>query len=73
MVNDTQLTIKVIRIKIENVFNIGISKSTVHREIKNLNYSYIKHRPKHFKQEQNKVSEFKINISREIAIVFRLN
>ena len=64
---DSQLTIKAIRIKIENVFNIEISKSTVHREIKKLNYSYIKPRPKHFKQDQNKVAEFKKNISQEIA------
>ncbi|WP_075260281.1 winged helix-turn-helix domain-containing protein [Holospora undulata] len=27
--------------------------------MKKLNYSYIKPRPKHFKQEQNKVAEFK--------------
>lgn len=56
---DSQLTIKAIRIKIEESFNIVISKSTVHREIKKLEYSYIKPRPQHFKQDQNKVSEFK--------------
>ncbi|WP_084490936.1 helix-turn-helix domain-containing protein [Holospora elegans] len=47
----SQLTIKAIRIKLKNVFNIEMSKSTVHREIKKLNYSYIKPRPKLFKQE----------------------
>jgi len=56
---DSQLTIKAIRIKIEESFNVAISKSTVHREIKKLNYSYIKPRPQHFKQNQNKVAEFK--------------
>lgn len=56
---DSQLTIKAIRIKIEESFDVVISKSTVHREIKKLNYSYIKPRPQHFKQDQNKVVEFK--------------
>ncbi|WP_052567187.1 winged helix-turn-helix domain-containing protein [Holospora elegans] len=50
---DSQLTTKAIRIKLENVFNIEMSKSTVHQEIKKLNYFYIKPRPKRFKQKQN--------------------
>jgi transposase len=56
---DSQLTIKSIRIKIQKIFNIEISKSTVHREIQKLNYSYIKPRPKHFKQDKEKVMEYK--------------
>lgn len=56
---DSQLTIKAIRIKIEESFDVELSKSTVHREIKKLNYSYIKPRPQHFKQDQIKVAEFK--------------
>ena len=56
---DSQLTIKAIRIKIAESFNIILGKSTVHREIKKLNYSYIKPRPQHFKQDQIKVAEFK--------------
>lgn len=57
--DNSQLTIKAIVIQIEQVFGINVSKSTVHREIQNLGYSYIKPRPKHFKQDPNKVSEFK--------------
>jgi transposase len=57
--SDSGLTIKAIRIKIAETFSIDISKSTVHRELKKLNYSYIKPRPKHFKQDPELVSEFK--------------
>jgi transposase len=57
--DNSQLTINATRIKIEQVFGVSLSKSTVHREIRNLGYSYIKPRPKHFKQDPNKVSEFK--------------
>lgn len=57
--DNSQLTINTTRIKIEQVFAVSLSKSTVHREIQNLGYSYIKPRPKHFKQDSNKVSEFK--------------
>ena len=56
---DGQLTIKAIRLKIKERFDIELGKSTVHREIKKLNYSYIKPRPQHHKQDQTKVSEFK--------------
>lgn len=57
--DNNQLTINAIRIKIEENFAVSIGKSTVHREIQKLGYSYIKPRPKHFKQDPNKVSEFK--------------
>lgn len=65
---NSQLTIKAIRIRIEESFDIKISKSTVHREIQKLNYSYIKPRPRHFKQDQIKVDEFKKNISQEVLV-----
>jgi transposase len=57
--DNSQLTINATRIKIEQVFAVSLSKSTVHREIHKLGYSYINPRPKHFKQDQTKVSEFK--------------
>lgn len=46
---DSQLTLEAIKLKIKEQYNIEISKSTVHREIQKLNYSYIKPRPQHFK------------------------
>jgi len=57
--DDSQITIKKLRIKIEQDFNLKISASTVHREVLKLDYSYITPRPKHFKQDQNQVTEFK--------------
>lgn len=59
MKDTSQLTINAIRIKIEEVFAVSLSKSTVHRELQKLGYSYIKPRPKHFKQDPNQASEFK--------------
>ncbi len=56
---NSQLTINAIKIKIEQIFTVSLSKSTVHREIQKLGYSYIKPRSKHFKQDPNQVSEFK--------------
>ena len=56
---DSQLTLEAIKLRINEQYNIEISKSTVHREVQKLNYSYIKPRPQHFKQDQNQVTEFK--------------
>jgi transposase len=56
---DSQLTLEAVKLKIKEIYNIEISKSTVHREIQRLNYSYIKPRPQHFKQDQDQVTEFK--------------
>jgi transposase len=56
---DSQITIKAVRIRIEEEFEIVISKSTVHREIMKMGYSHITPRPKHFKQDPKKMEEFK--------------
>ena len=56
---DSQLTIDQVRRKIEEVFQLRIGRSTVHREMKRLGLSYITPRPKHFKQNENQVTEFK--------------
>ena len=56
---NSQLTIKAVRILIESEFSVIVSKSTVHREIRKLKYSYITPRPQHYKQDKNKVDEFK--------------
>lgn len=59
---NSQLTINAIRIKIEQMFMVSLSKSTVHREVQKLRYSNTKQRPKHFTQDSHKVSVFKKNI-----------
>lgn len=62
--DDSQLTIKHVKLKIEEEFGIVISKSTVHRELKKIGLSYITPRPKHFKQDEARVSEFKKKYSK---------
>ncbi len=47
------------QIKISEEFGLNISKSTVHREIQRMKFSYITPRPIHHKQDKNKQEEFK--------------
>lgn len=56
---DSQVTIDKVRQRIEDEFGLKIGRSTVHREMKKLGLSYITPRPKHFKQDENQVAEFK--------------
>jgi transposase len=53
------ITIKELRIMIKDRLSIGVSKSTVHRTMKLLSFSYQTPRPKHYKQDQTIVEEFK--------------
>ncbi|WP_410542987.1 IS630-like element ISWpi10 family transposase [Wolbachia endosymbiont of Tetranychus urticae] len=53
------ITIKEVQIKISEEFGLNISKSTVHREIQRMKFSYITPRPIHHKQDKNKQEEFK--------------
>ena len=64
--DNSQLTIIQLTKKTKSEFGLAISKSTVHREVKKLNFSYITARPKHFKQDSDKVAEFKKNVSSKI-------
>ena len=48
----------------ENILNVG--KSTVHREMQKMKFSYITPRPVHYKQDKEKQEEFKKNLN-EIA------
>lgn len=59
LAEDSQLTIKAVRIRIEEEFKISIGKSTVYREMLKMGYSHITPRPKHFKQDPEKIAEFK--------------
>lgn len=56
---DPNLTIKVVRIRIEEKYGIAISKSTVHKAMHEVNFSYITPRPKHYKQDKESLEEFK--------------
>lgn len=53
------ITIKELRIIIKDRFSIDISKSTVHRTMRMLSFSYQTPRPKHYKQDHAIVEEFK--------------
>jgi transposase len=56
---NNQTTIQDIRVKLSEKFNIQASKSSIHRTIKKLNFSYITPRPRHYKQNRDKIAEFK--------------
>jgi transposase len=53
------ITINALKIKIEGEWEITLSKSTVHKVMKDLNFSYITPRPRHYKQDKTAVEEFK--------------
>lgn len=56
---DPQLTLNAIKLKLEASYKLIVSKSTIQRELKKMNFSYITARPKHSKQDEDKVEEFK--------------
>ena len=61
---DPNLTIKKIRLLIKKEMRIEVSKSTVHRLIKKSGFSHITARPIHYKQDKEKLEEFKKNSDR---------
>jgi transposase len=56
---DPQLTLNAIKLKLEATYKLIVSKSTIQRTLKKMNFSYITARPKHSKQDKTKVEEFK--------------
>ncbi|WP_341822251.1 IS630 family transposase [Wolbachia endosymbiont (group A) of Clivina fossor] len=61
------LTAKKLKIIIEKMFSIEVSKSTAHRLMQKLGFSYITPRPVHNKQDKNKQEEFKKNLNETIV------
>lgn len=57
--SNPNITINALKIKIEEEYKMVVSKSTVHKAMKELNFSYITPRPRHYKQDKKKVEEFK--------------
>ncbi len=53
------ITIKEMRIRIQEKFGLNISKSTVHRHMQKMKFSYITSRPVHNVQDKSKQEEFK--------------
>lgn len=53
------ITIKALQIRIKESFNKALGKSSAHNLIKELGFSYITPRPKHYKQNKDQMLEFK--------------
>jgi transposase len=56
---DSQLTIHAIKLKLEAEFSLKTNKSSVHRTLQSLRFSYITPRPQHHKQDKNQHPDFK--------------
>lgn len=60
---DPGLTIKKVRLMITKELAIKASKSTVHRLMKKLGFAHITARSVHYKQDREKLEEFKKNFN----------
>jgi transposase len=56
---DSQVTIDFMVQKVQEILDKKISRSSMHREMQKLRYSYITPRPQHYKQDKEKVEAFK--------------
>ena len=56
---NSQVTIDFLVQKVQEICGKKISRSSMHREIQKLKYSYITPRPQHYKQDSEKVETFK--------------
>ena len=65
---DNTITIKALKLKIEQEFGKRIAKTATHDLIKKLDFSYITPRPKHYKQVEEKQVEFKKKSTRKNSI-----
>ena len=57
--SDPSITIKSLQIRVEETFKVTLGRSTIHRIMKKLRFSYITPRPQHYKQDPKLVEEFK--------------
>lgn len=63
---DSQLTIDRVKIKIEKELKKCLGRSTIHRLMKKLSFSYITPRPRHHKQDAKILQEAKKKISKDL-------
>jgi transposase len=59
LAQDPSSSISKIQEKLKSYFNLDVSKSTTHRAMKEVGFSYITPRKKHYKQDQKQAEEFK--------------
>ncbi|WP_410543075.1 IS630 family transposase [Wolbachia endosymbiont of Tetranychus urticae] len=62
------ITIREMRIRIQERFGLNISKSAIHRNMQRMKFSYITPRPVHSGQDKNKQEEFKKNLNETIVM-----
>ena len=56
---DPNSSISQIHERLEIKFDLKVSKSTVHRAMKSVGFSYITPRKRHYKQDEGEVNKFK--------------
>jgi len=56
---NSQITIMALKERIETEWNVNISRTSVHRLMKNLGFSYITPRPRHYKQNPQDLEDLK--------------
>lgn len=61
LAEDPNLSIMSVKEKLEQNFNLIVSKSTTHRAMKSVGFSYITPRKNHYKQDENESVKFKKN------------
>ena len=57
--SNPNITIDHLRLKVMEKYDISIGRSTVHRLMKNLSFSYITPRPRHYKSDKDLQEDFK--------------
>lgn len=59
LAKDSNLSIILVKEKLEKLFGLKVSRSTVHRAMKEVGFSYITPRKNHYKQDKAKLEDFK--------------
>ena len=62
---DQLITLKKLKLKIEKKFKITFSTSALHNQVRSFGYRNITGRPQHYKQDKQKLEEFKKKSNRD--------
>ena len=61
----SNITIDELRLKIMKKYDVDLSRSTTHRLMKRLGFSYITPRPRHYKAKEEEQEDFKKKSTKE--------
>ena len=61
---DQSITLKKLKLEIEKKFKITVSVSALHNQVRSLGFRNITGRPQHYKQDEQKLKDFKKNSNR---------